>query len=113
MSPGANPAWSAANLEAPDEVIAKELLGYLQRTFPGASGAVRFTSLRRYRAALPCFPVGRYRQIAAFRKLQGELRHAGRRLYFAGDHLIGPTLEGAVTSGLRAASELCSDMETT
>jgi predicted NAD/FAD-dependent oxidoreductase len=47
---------------------------------------------------MPKFPPGRYRQIAAFQKRQ---RRPG--LFFCGDYLSGPLIEGAVTSGLRAA----------
>ena len=70
----------------------------------------RFVSLRRYREAVPRYPVGRYRDLARFRRVQLDRRAAGRRLYFAGDHLSDPTLEGAVRSGLRAAEDVCADL---
>jgi protoporphyrinogen oxidase len=47
---------------------------------------------------MPRFPPGRYRQIIAFEKRE---RRPG--LYFCGDYLSGPLIEGAITSGLRAA----------
>jgi monoamine oxidase len=53
--------------------------------------------------------VGRYREIACFRKVQRDLRAGGRRLYFAGDYLVDPCLEGAVTSGIRAADQIVRD----
>jgi protoporphyrinogen oxidase len=65
--------------------------------------------VRRYRQAFPRFDVGRHREIARFRKFQRDLRARGRRLYFAGDYLVGPSLEGAVTSGLRAADQIVRD----
>jgi protoporphyrinogen oxidase len=106
----AAPAWSEAQREAPDGVVAKELLTALDRFYPGASGTLRFRELRRYAAALPRFDVGRYRALARLRAVQADLRARGRRLYFAGDHWLAPTLEGAVASGQRAAAELCADL---
>jgi protoporphyrinogen oxidase len=105
----ATPAWSRAHLQAADGVVEKELLGTLDRIFPGVASALRFHQLARYEAALPRFDVGRYRAIAKLRAVQADLRERGRRLYFAGDHWVAPTLEGAIASGLRAAAELCED----
>jgi protoporphyrinogen oxidase len=105
----ATPRWSRAQLQAEDGVIEKELLGALERWFPGAASAVRFSQLRRYPAALPCFEVGRYRALARLRAIQADLREHGRRLYFAGDHWVAPTLEGAISSGQRAAADLLAD----
>jgi len=105
----ATPGWSRTHLEAPDEAVEKELLGVLERLCPGAGSALRFCALRRHAAALPRFDVGRYREIARLRRIEGECRAQGRRLYWAGDHLVGPTLEAAVGSGLRAAGELIGD----
>jgi monoamine oxidase len=90
-------------------VVEKELLGALDRIFPGVTSAVRFSELRRYEAALPRFDVGRYRALARLRAVQADLRERGRRLYFAGDHWVAPTLEGAIASGQRAAADLCED----
>jgi protoporphyrinogen oxidase len=105
----ATPVWSAAHLQADDTVIEKELLGALGRVLPGGSTAIRFREIRRYSSALPHFDVGRYRALARLRGLAAEQRAQGRRLYFAGDHWLAPTLEGAVASGHRAARELCAD----
>jgi oxygen-dependent protoporphyrinogen oxidase len=102
--------WSRAHLEAPDEIVEKDLGGLLQRVHPGSSSAVSFATVRRHREAFPCFEVGRYREIARFRKVQRGLRAAGRRLYFAGDYLVDPSLEGAVTSGFRAADQILRDL---
>jgi oxygen-dependent protoporphyrinogen oxidase len=105
----ATPAWSRAHLQAADGVVEKELLGALERIFPGVASALRFRQLVRYEEALPRFDVGRYRALAKLRAVQADLREHGRRLYFAGDHWVAPTLEGAIASGLRAAVELCED----
>jgi oxygen-dependent protoporphyrinogen oxidase len=102
--------WSQVHLETPDEVVEKDLLGLLQRLHPGSSSAVSFSTVRRHRRAFPRFDVGRYREIARFRRVQRDLRAEGRRLYFAGDYLVGPSLEGAVTSGFRAAEQVVRDL---
>jgi predicted NAD/FAD-dependent oxidoreductase len=106
----ATPEWSAAHLEAADEVVEKTLLGALQRLYPAASGSVRSIALSRYRQAVPAFPVGRFREIARFRAVQRDRREHGRRLYFAGDHLQAPTLQAATVTGQRAASDLLGDV---
>jgi protoporphyrinogen oxidase len=106
----ATPAWSRVHLQADDSVVEKELLGALGRALPLAAAAIRFREIRRYAEALPQFEVGRYRKLARLRGLQVEQRAGGRRLYFAGDHWLAPTLEGAIASGRRAALELAADL---
>ena len=105
----ARPDWTRAHLESDGGVIEKALLAALERVFPQAGGAIRFVEIRRWAHALPRFDVGRYRQLARLVALRAEQRAAGRRLYFAGDHWLAPTLNAAVASGRRAAAELCSD----
>jgi len=105
----ATPAWSRAHLEADDSVVEKALLDALERVFPRSASAIRFRAIRRYGSALPHFDVGCYRALARLRSLAAEQRAQGRRLYFAGDHWLAPTLEAAVASGRRAALELCAD----
>jgi oxygen-dependent protoporphyrinogen oxidase len=105
----ANERFSRTHLEESDEIVERDLVGLLQRLHPGSSSAVRFSAVRRHPRAYPRFDVGRYREIARFRKLERDLRAEGRRLYFAGDYLVDPSLEGAVTSGLRAADQILRD----
>jgi hypothetical protein len=52
-------------------------------------------------SGMPKFPPGRYRQIDEFRRRN---RRAG--LLVCGDYLLGPFIEGAVTTGLRAAEAI-------
>lgn len=101
--------WSRRHLEAPDEAIAKELLAFLARLYPELGDTVRFTAVARYPLALPCFDVGAYRALARFQKLETELRAQGRRVYFAGDYRVGPSVEAALASGQRAADEIVAD----
>jgi protoporphyrinogen oxidase len=102
--------FSAASFDAPEEALVKELLAAFARIHPGAESAVMFTKLFRVARALPSFDVGRYRAIANFERVQRELRGEGRRLYFAGDYLMDPSLEGAVASGHRVAAAVAEDL---
>jgi predicted NAD/FAD-dependent oxidoreductase len=102
--------WAARGPDVPDEAISKELLDALAVFQPGALGAVRFTRVLRQPRAHPRCDVGRYRELARFARLQVELRRAGRRVYFAGDYLGDPSLEGAVASAGRASAALLEDL---
>ena len=108
----AAPAWSQARLDAPDDVLTKELVVLLDRVQPGASRWVSAAHAVRHAAAYPQFPVGRYRALARLRRVQADRRGLGRRLYLAGDHLAGPSVDDALLSGLRAAAEVASDLGT-
>jgi protoporphyrinogen oxidase len=55
---------------------------------------------------MPKFPPGRYRAITEFQRRQ---RRPG--LFFCGDYLLGPFVEGAVTTGLQAAEAIVSRSE--
>jgi protoporphyrinogen oxidase len=105
----ASAEWSATHLGAPDDAIEKELLAALERLLPALRGAALCTRVERFAEGLPLFPVGRYRELARFRRVQADRRGLGRRLYFAGDHLAGPTAEDAVRSAVRAAADLAAD----
>jgi oxygen-dependent protoporphyrinogen oxidase len=102
--------WSAERLAAADDAIAKELARCLFRLFPAAENRVRFSRVTRWARALPRFQVGRYRALASFVRVQADRRAVGRRLYFAGDYLADPSLEGALASGLRAAEAVRDDL---
>jgi protoporphyrinogen oxidase len=99
-------AFAAAHPETPSETLEKELLAELDRLWPGFGRSVEFTRVFRHRFGAPRFDVGAYRALARFERVQADRRATGRRLAFAGDYRVHPSLEGAVRSGERAAAEL-------
>jgi oxygen-dependent protoporphyrinogen oxidase len=105
----ATPRFSRAHLEASDDAIARSLAAALERVKASAARSAAPLGIARFEWARPCFDVGRYRALAGFARVQADRRARGRRLYFAGDWLNAPTLEGAASSGLRAAEALLAD----
>ena len=99
-------SFAAAHPETPSETLEKELLAEGDRVWPGLSRAVEFTRVFRHTHGAPRFDVGAYRALARFERVQADRRAAGRRLAFAGDYRVHPSLEGMVRSGERAAAEL-------
>ncbi len=106
----AAPVFSQAHLEATDDALARSLAAALERVRPGAARDAQPLEVARFEWARPRFDVGRYRAIANFARVQFDRRARGRRLYFAGDYLNAPTLEGAASSGLRAAGAVLADL---
>jgi protoporphyrinogen oxidase len=91
--------WVGTHAAWFDDALAKEIGGEVDRLLPGlvaGSGSVR-----RFPIAWPRFDVGHYRAIARLRAVEADRVAAGRSLYFAGDWLAAPTLDGAVASGAR------------
>jgi oxygen-dependent protoporphyrinogen oxidase len=105
--------WSAAYFEAPDETVSKELIDALGGIFPRIHGAGLFAEVLREKRAVPRFDVGRYRAIAGFTRVQADWRHRGRRIYFAGDYLMGLGWNAALRSGYRAAADVEADLGST
>lgn len=107
----ANERFAQTNADAPDEVVKKSLVASFSRFHPEAGDRIRFSQLRRSRNGNPNFHVGAYRDLARFARVQEDRGAAGRRIYFAGDYLIGPSADHAVTSGARAARSLREHFE--
>jgi protoporphyrinogen oxidase len=106
-------AWSQANFDAPDEAVRKELSEAFGRVVPRIHGAELFSEVLRDPGAAPRFDVGRYREIADFTRIQLDRRQQGRRIYFAGDYLMGLGWDAALRSGQRAASAVEEDLGST
>jgi oxygen-dependent protoporphyrinogen oxidase len=102
--------WSADCFEVPDETVGKELIAALGGIFPRIHGAGIFAEVLREKRAVPRFDVGRYREIADFTRVQADCRRRGRRIYFAGDYLMGPGWNAALRSGYRAAADVAEDL---
>ncbi len=99
-----------AHLDAPDDAVARWLSAALERVRPGAARSARLLQVSRFEWARPRFDVGRYRALARFQAVEADRRARGQRLYFAGDYLNAPTLEGAASSGRRAADAALADL---
>jgi len=88
--------WDAADTEISDfaaEELARTPIGRLRP---------RSHLIDRYRSMLPIFYPGYLTSLARFRRRIER----SPRIAFAGDYLLGPTAESALTSGMRAATEI-------
>lgn len=101
--------FARAHAATTGQVVEKGLLAGLERLFPSVAASVEHSVLHRRADSVPRFDVGTYRALERFRRVQADRRALGRRLHFAGDHLIGPTVESSVVSGFRAAADLLAD----
>jgi oxygen-dependent protoporphyrinogen oxidase len=87
--------------DAPDAAVVAHVLDSLARTPVGRLDPIA-TAVHRWDPMLPLFYAGYLSQLAAFH----ARRERSPRLAFAGDYLIGPYTEMALTSGMRAATEI-------
>ena len=92
---------AARFFEMPDEVVVERVLDNLARTPVGRLEPVD-AAVHRWDPMMPQFHAGYLRHLRAF--LSRSERSP--RLAFAGDYLVGPYTEAALTSGLRAANEV-------
>jgi oxygen-dependent protoporphyrinogen oxidase len=87
--------------DAPDASVVAHVLDALAKTPVGRLDPLA-SAVHRWDPMLPLFPAGHLKRLAAFEE-RGE---RSQRLAFAGDYLIGPYTEMALTSGLRAATDV-------
>jgi monoamine oxidase len=96
-------APAAAFHMIPREVKLRELLGALDRLWPGLSTHVRGSEVFTYHpAALPVWPPGR----SPLDKPAAALRAPELGLYLAGDYTLGAHSDAAAESGLAAAAQV-------
>jgi oxygen-dependent protoporphyrinogen oxidase len=89
-----------------DEEIVAHTLDAIGRTPFGRLSPMQ-TVVHRWPHARPVFPRGSLSRLETF----GVRIDRSPRLVFAGDYLIGPTVEGALTSGMQAASRVIRALE--
>ncbi len=91
-----------------DEEIAGFTLDALAKTPLGRLSAHE-SVVHRWQYARPVFPRGALSRLEHF----GVRIARSPRLAFAGDYLVGPTVEGALTSGMQAASRVVQSLDDT
>jgi oxygen-dependent protoporphyrinogen oxidase len=94
--------------ESPDEAVLECVLGDLARTPVGRLEPVD-TAVHRWDPMMPQFHAG---YLGHLRDFLGRSERSPR-LAFAGDYLVGPYTEAALTSGMRAANEIARALERT
>ncbi len=87
--------------EASDEAVGELVLENLACT-PIGKLEPEATVVHRWSPMLPRFVPGHLPRLAAFFRRMDR----SPRMAFAGDYLIAPTAEAALTSGMRAATEI-------
>jgi len=92
--------WDAADAEVADLVLDNLARTPIGRLEPKAA------VVHRWDPMLPQFAAGYTRRLAAF---LGRT-HRSPRIAFAGDYLVGPYTEAALTSGLRAAEAVAHEV---
>jgi protoporphyrinogen/coproporphyrinogen III oxidase len=93
---------ASAMLDLPDERIVDAVLPDIERYFHGATSTRRFAQVGRLPQALPKSPVGRSRDLAAYR----SSRPRGQRVLLAGDYMGMPHFESAVETGMWCANRI-------
>ncbi|WP_257207422.1 flavin monoamine oxidase family protein [Bacillus toyonensis] len=101
------------NIGTPQE-RAQQFLRQLEHVLPGISTKWNGKVTRDYRLGNP-FSLGSYSyykvgQMTKFAGIQSQPEGTNGNLHFAGEHTAGPTMNGAVRSGERAAQEILSSL---
>lgn len=94
--------YAAELMERPDEDVVAALHSELRKLPLRGLDRVEGHVVHRWRDMVPQFYAGYIRSLAAFGSRAGR----SDRIFFAGDYLVGPYTEAALTSGLRAADDV-------
>jgi predicted NAD/FAD-dependent oxidoreductase len=102
----ASGAFAKESTDLADDVVVRRLCAEAERFAPRYVREIQSARVVRWEAGLPCFGIGAYRALARVRRVEAWQLESGRQLVLAGDHLVGPRLEDAIASGVRAADML-------
>lgn len=98
------PQVGATLMEATAEHAMTVVLPDLFKPFPGIASLIRTARVYRWEHGWTVIRPGYLRHLARLRAERPDAEHP--RVAFAGDYLVAPNVEGAVTSGLQAAERL-------
>jgi oxygen-dependent protoporphyrinogen oxidase len=96
--------YAAELFDRPDSDVIEALHGELAKLPLRGLDKTEGHAIHRWPELVPQFYAGYIRSLAAFK----ERRDRSERLFFAGDYLVGPYTEAALTSGLRAADDVAA-----
>ena len=94
--------YAAELMSKPDSDVIEALHGELRKLPIRGLEKTEAHAVHRWPELVPQFYAGYIRSLAAFK----ERRDRSDRIFFAGDYLVGPYTEAALTSGLRAADDI-------
>lgn len=92
--------------DKPDYLIASTVWQLVRQHAPHLPNWKSIVTIVAYERGIPLHRPGRHKAVVQF------LAEETAPIYFAGDYLATATLEGAVTSGLRAVEKLMSYLPT-
>jgi oxygen-dependent protoporphyrinogen oxidase len=94
--------YAAELFNRPDSDVIEALHGELRKLPLRGLDKTEAHAIHRWPELVPQFYAGYIRSLAAFK----DRPRPSDRLFFAGDYLVGPYTEAALTSGLRAAADV-------
>jgi protoporphyrinogen oxidase len=95
----------AALLDADGPEVLAAIRPDLDRAFPGRAAHIERVRIYRWREGIPVFYPGFLEHLGSFRAGSAE---GDGPIALAGDYLVSPTTEGAVSAGLAAAERILS-----
>ena len=94
--------YAAELMSKSDADVIEALHGELRKLPISGLDKTEGHAVHRWPELVPQFYHGYIRSLAAFK----QRRDRSDRIFFAGDYLVGPYTEAALTSGLRAAADI-------